>query len=427
VLRRTEPVTDGARAAGAVRINPARATRAGSRLAPAAIRAGILSGFAARGRSAPAEFDHGLVWSALVLLTLGLVMVYSASIATAEAARYTGNEPAYFLTRHLVAVAIGLFAAAIAFQVPMRVWQRAAPWLFLLGVALLALVLLPGIGREVNGARRWLALPGVNLQPSELMKVAAVLYAADYTARKTALMHSFRDGLLPMLGVMLVVGWLLLREPDFGAFVVIALTATGILFVGGMNARWFAGLTALMLVGFAGLVLSSPYRMQRIFGFMDPWSDAFGNGYQLSHALIAFGRGEWFGVGLGASVEKLFYLPEAHTDFLLAVIAEELGFVGVLVVLGLFAWLVLRAFAIGRQSVALERPFAALVAQGIAIWIGVQAFINMGVNMGVLPTKGLTLPLMSFGGTAILANCVAIAILLRIDWENRQLMRGGAV
>ena len=228
----------------------------------------------------------------------------------------------------------------------------------MLGVAALALVLIPGFGREVNGARRWLALPGFNLQPSEFVKIAAVLYAADYTARKTAVMHSFRDGLLPMLGVMLVVGWLLLREPDFGAFVVVAVVATGILFVGGMNARWFTGLLLLMLAGFAALVLSSPYRMQRIFGFMDPWSDAYGQGYQLSHALIAFGRGEWFGVGLGGSVEKLFYLPEAHTDFLLAVIGEELGFAGVLVVVGLFTWLVLRAFAIGRQAAGLERPFA---------------------------------------------------------------------
>jgi len=381
-------------------------------------------GWGARGSAASEEYDRSLVWTALLLLTIGLVMVYSASIATAEAARYTGHQPAYFLLRHLAALGVALVAAALAFQVPVRVWQRAAPWLFVLGVAALALVLIPGLGREVNGARRWLALPGFNLQPSELVKIAAVLYAADYTARKTAVMHSFRDGLLPMLGVMLVVGWLLLREPDFGAFVVIAVVSTGILFVGGMNARWFGGLLVLMLAGFGALVISSPYRMQRIFGFMDPWSDAFGQGYQLSHALIAFGRGEWFGVGLGASVEKLFYLPEAHTDFLLAVIGEELGFAGVLVVLGLFIWLVLRAFAIGRKAAALERPFAALVAQGIAIWIGVQAFINMGVNLGVLPTKGLTLPFMSFGGTAILANCVVLAILLRIDWENRQLMRG---
>jgi cell division protein FtsW len=406
-------------------VRPSRARIAAGRRGAAQFNPGLIGiGWGVRGRTSSEEYDRSLLWTALLLLTIGLVMVYSASIATAEAARYTDHQPAYFLLRHLAALGVAVIVAALAFQVPVRVWQRAAPWLFVLGVATLALVLIPGLGREVNGARRWLALPGFNLQPSELVKIAAVLYAADYTARKTAVMHSFRDGLLPMLGVMLVVGWLLLREPDFGAFVVIAVVATGILFVGGMNAGWFAGLLGLMLVGFAALVLSSPYRMQRIFGFMDPWSDAFGQGYQLSHALIAFGRGEWFGVGLGASVEKLFYLPEAHTDFLLAVIGEELGFAGVVVVVGLFAWLVLRAFAIGRKAAALERPFAALVAQGIAIWIGVQAFINMGVNLGVLPTKGLTLPFMSFGGTAILANCVVLAILLRIDWENRQLMRG---
>jgi cell division protein FtsW len=278
----------------------------------------------------------------------------------------------------------------------------------------------------VNGARRWLSLGFANMQPSEFVKLFVVLYAADYTVRKLALMHSLKRGLLPMFAVMLVVGWLLLREPDFGAFVVIAAIATAILFLGGMNGKWFAGLLLMMALGFAGLVLFSPYRMQRIFGFMDPWSDPFGRGYQLSHALIAFGRGEWLGVGLGASVEKLLYLPEAHTDFLLAVIAEELGFAGVLAVVVLFAWLVLRAFAIGRQAVALERPYAALVAQGIAVWLAVQAFINMGVNMGVLPTKGLTLPLMSFGGSGLVANCMALAVLLRIDWENRQLMRGAS-
>jgi len=283
----------------------------------------------------------------------------------------------------------------------------------------------PGIGREVNGARRWIPLGLVNLQPSELMKVAVVLYAADYTVRKHALMHSLRRGLAPMLAVMLVVGWLLLREPDFGAFVVVCAVAMGILFLGGMSGKWFAGLVGLAAIGFAALVLASPYRVQRIFGFMDPWSDAFGRGYQLSHSLIAFGRGEWFGVGLGASVEKLHYLPEAHTDFLLAVVGEELGFAGVAVVVALFAWLCLRAFAIGRQAALLDRPFAALVAQGIAVWLGIQAFINMGVNLGVLPTKGLTLPLMSFGGSALIAAAVALAILLRIDWESRQLMRGG--
>jgi cell division protein FtsW len=393
---------------------------------PRAWHGGVFGSFGGNGggRTEVAEYDAGTVWTALALLIMGMVMVYSASIATAEASRFTGYQPTYFLVRHALFLAFGLTAAMLAFQVPMRAWQQLAPWLFVLGGALLVLVLIPGIGREVNGARRWISLVVITLQPSEFMKLAAVIYAADYTVRKSALMHSFKQGLLPMLSVMLVVGWLLLREPDFGAFVVITCIAMGILFLGGMNARWFAGLIVLLGVGFALLVLTSPYRMQRIFGFMDPWADAYGKGYQLSHALIAFGRGEWFGVGLGASVEKLFYLPEAHTDFLLAVIAEELGLAGVIVVLMLFTWLILRAFAIGRQSVALERPFSALTAQGIAIWLGVQTLINMGVNMGVLPTKGLTLPLMSFGGSGILANCIALAILMRIDYENRAMMRG---
>jgi cell division protein FtsW len=380
-----------------------------------------------RRAAAVPEYDASLAWVAAGLLTLGLVMVYSASIATAESARLTGGDATYYLARHAAFVAAGICAGFAAFQVPMRAWQRSAPWLFVAGVVLLALVLVPGIGREVNGARRWLSLGIVNLQPSELMKLAVVLYAADYAVRKHALLHSFRRGLLPILGVMLVVGWLLLREPDFGAFVVISAVAMAILFLAGMNARWFAALAVLATLGFALLVVSSPYRVQRIFGFMDPWADAFGRGYQLSHALIAFGRGEWLGVGLGASVEKLHYLPEAHTDFLLAVIAEELGFAGVALVVAAFVWLALRALAIGRRAADLERPFGALVAQGTGVWLGVQAFINMGVNMGVLPTKGLTLPFMSFGGSALVTSCVALALVLRVDWESRQLMRGQPV
>jgi cell division protein FtsW len=378
-----------------------------------------------RTAGAPApEFDRSLAWAALLLVSLGLVMVYSSSIATAEAGRYSGNNSAYFLLRHSLFLTLALGAATAVFFVPVRVWQKAAPWLFAACTVLLVLVLIPGIGREVNGARRWLNLGVVTMQPSELMKLAVVLYAADYTVRKHAVLKNFRRGLLPMLGVMLVVAWLLLREPDFGALVVVAVTAFGVLFLGGMSGRHFAALLTMLAAGFALLVVSSPYRMQRIFGFMDPWSDAYGKGYQLAHALIAFGRGEWLGVGLGASVEKLHYLPEAHTDFLLAVIAEELGLAGVAAVIALFAWIVLRAFFIGRQAALRERHFPALVAQGIGIWIGFQALINMGVNMGLLPTKGLTLPLMSFGGSGLIMNCVAIAILIRIDWENRQLARG---
>ncbi|MBS4019269.1 putative lipid II flippase FtsW [Azonexus hydrophilus] len=372
-----------------------------------------------------AEIDHALLWSALLLLLGGLVMVYSASIAIAEAGRFTNNQPAYYLIRHTIFLCIGLVAGAVAFQLPLTVWQKYAPVLFMIGVVLLAIVLIPGIGKDVNGARRWLPLGFANLQPSELMKLFAVLYAADYTIRKINVMHDLKQAFLPMFGAMALVGILLLKEPDFGAFVVIISIAMGILFLGGLKARMFALLIVGLLIAFAIMIIVSPYRRDRIFGFMDPWADAFGRGYQLSHSLIAFGRGELFGVGLGASVEKLFYLPEAHTDFLLAVIGEELGFVGVLTVIALFAVLVQRAFAIGRQCVQLDRLYPALVAMGIGIWLGVQSFINMGVNVGLLPTKGLTLPLMSFGGSGILANCVALAILLRVDWENRQLMRGG--
>lgn len=373
------------------------------------------------------SFDQGLIWSALLLASIGLVMVYSASIAMAEAERFTGFRPSYFLVRHSLYIAIGLAFAVALFRVPVWVWQKASPWLFILGVAMLVAVLIPGLGREVNGSRRWIPLGIATFQPSELMKLFVVLYAADYTVRKAAFMDDFRKGFLPMFGVMTAIAFLLLREPDFGALVVVTAIAMAVLFLGGLNWRLFAGLAALLAVAFAVLIVSSPYRLQRILGFMDPWADAYGKGYQLSHSLIAFGRGEWLGVGLGASVEKLFYLPEAHTDFLLAVIAEELGFAGVAAVITLFLFLVHRAFAVGRQAASLERYYPALVAQGIGVWLAVQAFINMGVNMGLLPTKGLTLPLLSFGGTGIVVTCMALAILLRIDWENRYLMRGGSL
>jgi len=372
-----------------------------------------------------ADFDRTLFWIVLFLFGIGLVMVYSASIAIADAGRHaSGGHPAYFLVRQAVFLVLGFIIGAIAFQVPMRTWQKMALYLFAAAAVLLVLVLIPGIGREVNGSRRWLSLFVINLQPSEFMKLCVVIYAADYTVRKAAYMQDLKKGFLPMFLVMFVSGFLLLQEPDFGAFAVITAIAMSALFLGGMNWKLFVGLIGMLLIGFVLLIWTSPYRMKRVVGFMDPWSDPFGKGYQLSHALIAIGRGEWFGVGLGGSVEKLFYLPEAHTDFLLAVIGEELGFAGIAAVIGLFAWLVIRAFSIGRTAASLERYFPALVAQGIGIWLGVQTIINLGVNMGVLPTKGLTLPLLSFGGSGIVSNCIALAMLFRIDFENRLLMKG---
>jgi cell division protein FtsW len=371
------------------------------------------------------EFDFNLVACAFALLAIGVVMVYSASISIAE--KSTQGQHAYYLVRHSIALAVGLACALVAFQFSLRFWQRAAPALFVAGIVLLVLVLIPGAGKEVNGSQRWLPLHFFNFQPSEVMKLAVVLYAADYTVRKAAVMDSITRSFLPMLAVMLLTGMLLLQEPDFGAFAVITVIGLAILFLGGMSWKLFAGMFALLVSGFVALIMTSPYRMRRLTSFMNPWEDPLGRGYQLSHSLIAFGRGEWLGVGLGASIEKQFYLPEAHTDFLLAVIAEELGFAGVAAVIALFVALIMRAFAIGRVASTLEREFAALTAQGIGVWIAVQAIINMGVNMGLLPTKGLTLPLVSFGGSALLANCLALAILLRVDWENRQLMKGFSV
>ncbi len=370
-----------------------------------------------------ADFDLTLVWSALLLLSIGLVMVYSASIAIAEA-QFGPDRAGYYLWRHSAYLGLGLIMGLIAFQVPMQVWQKYIAYLFMIGVLLLILVLVPGIGHEVNGSQRWISLYVVNIQPSEYIKFFMVLYAADYVNRKAADLNSLLKGFFPITIVLSIVGFLLLMEPDFGAFFVVSALVMSILFLGGASLKIFIGLIGILAIGLYQLIIRSEYRLGRIVAFMDPWADPYDKGYQLSHALIAFGRGEWLGVGLGGSVEKLFYLPEAHTDFLLSVLAEELGFAGVAVVIILFMWLITRAFVIGRLAAKLEHPFSALVAQGIGVWIGVQVLINMGVNMGVLPTKGLTLPLLSYGGSSITASCLALAVLLRIDWENRRRLRG---
>ncbi|MEW5771012.1 MAG: putative lipid II flippase FtsW [Pseudomonadota bacterium] len=379
---------------------------------------------AALKRTALNPYDWGLVFAALALLAIGLVMVYSASIAIAEA-KSVDQRASFYLVRHAMYLVIGLGVGYAAFQIPTPVWQKLAPGLFITAAVFLVLVLIPFIGKEVYGARRWIPLgPLGNFQPSELMKFATILYAADYTVRKAAFMKDLKRGFLPMFLAMAGLGGLLLLEPDFGAFVVIVSIALAILFLGGFNAKLFFGLTLLLGISFVLMIVTSEYRYERVLGYLDPWKDPYGSGYQLTHALIALGRGEFTGVGLGDSIEKLFYLPEAYTDFLLAVIGEELGLFGVIAVILLFAWLTWRAFSIGWQASLMERNFQALAAQGVGVWLGVQSFINMGVNLGLLPTKGLTLPLMSYGGSGIVANCLALALLLRIDHENRCLMRG---
>ena len=374
-------------------------------------------------------YDQALMWVVVALLAWGLVMVYSASIALPDNPRFANYAPTHFLTRHMMYLVFGFVAALLAFQVPMKVWERLAPWLFVGALLLLVAVLIPGVGKVVNGARRWLAIGPIGFQPSEVAKLAVLIYAADYMVRKMEVKERFFRAVLPMGAAVAIVGVLLLAEPDMGAFMVVAVIAMGILFLGGVNARIFFLIAGVLVGAFALMIASSPWRRERVFAYLDPFSEqhALGKGYQLSHSLIAIGRGEIFGVGLGGSVEKLHWLPEAHTDFLLAVIGEEFGLVGVITLIVLFLWMTRRIMHIGRQAIALDRVFSGLVAQGVAIWIGFQAFINMGVNLGALPTKGLTLPLMSFGGSAILLNLVALAIVMRVDYENKLLMRGGRV
>ena len=374
-----------------------------------------------------AGFDQALVWITVALLMWGLVMVYSASVAMPDNPKFARYAHTHFLLRHMLSLVVAVVMAVLAFQMPVAVWEKLAPWLFIASLVLLMLVLVPFIGKGVNGARRWISLGFMNFQPSELAKFATVLYAADYMVRKMDVKERFFRAVIPMAIAIGIIGLLLLAEPDMGAFIVISVIAMGILFLGGVNARMFFVISAVVIGAFALMIMTSDWRRERIFAYLDPWSDKYsmGKGYQLSHSLIAFGRGEVFGVGLGGSIEKLHWLPEAHTDFLMAVIGEEFGLVGVLTVIGLFMWMIRRIMHIGRQSIALDRLFAGLVAQGVGLWIGFQTFINIGVNLGALPTKGLTLPLMSYGGSAILMNLISLAVVLRIDYENRLLMRGG--
>lgn len=375
------------------------------------------------------DIDLVVLWVPILLMFWGLVMVYSASVALPNSPKFENYSPYHFFLRHMMAIAIALIASVFAFRLPTKTWEKLAPLLFVIALFLLVLVLVPHVGRVVNGARRWLPLGVMNLQPSEVMKLACALYAASYCVRKQNDITDFGKGFVPMAVVMGLVGALLLLEPDLGAFMVVVSIAMAVVFLGGVNYKVFAGIVVSLVLAFSAIILLSPWRRARLFAYLDPWheANAQGSAYQLTQSLIAFGRGELFGVGLGDSVQKMFYLPEAHTDFILAVIGEEFGLLGVWTVIIAFTLLIRRMFAIAREAMAFERTFQALAVQGLAIWFGAQAFINMGVNMGVLPTKGLTLPFVSYGGSAILMGCLAIAFVLRVDFENRRLMRGEKV
>lgn len=376
----------------------------------------------------PVPPDYGVLFVVFSLMLLGCLMVFSASISLGDSPKYHISER-YFFIRHVISLVVALFGAYIVWHIPMKAWKKMAFPFFLFGLFLLGAVFIPGIGKSTNGACRWIPLGLFNLQVTEVMKIAVLIYAADFTVRKQNYMHSVKKGLLPMLLVMGLVGFLVLKEPDLGAYVMMLAISMGILFLGGINLTVFI----MVLVGVLGLlvfmIFAASWRAARFFAYLDPWeiSNAQGKAYQLSHSLIAFGRGETWGVGLGDAIEKQHYLPEAHTDFILAIVGEELGFAGVMLSLVLLFWLVKRAIEIGRTAIHLEHIFSGLVAEGIGIWIGVQTFINVGVASGLLPTKGLTLPFISFGGSAIMAVTAAVAILLRVDYENKVTMKGGKV
>ncbi len=360
--------------------------------------------------------DHWLLFVIFMLLGVGIVMVGSSSFEIADRKL---DQPLYYLIRQIIYVMVGVLAAAAVLRVPLAFWEKMGAYFLMAGVLLLILVLVPGVGREINGSMRWLSLGIVNVQPSEFAKLFVIIYMAGYLVRHGDAMQTALGGFVRPMVVLALVSVLLLVEPDFGAAAVILATAMAMMFLGGVRFWQFLVLVLLMTLALAALAVSSPYRMERITGFMDPWADPFNSGFQLTQALIAFGRGEWFGVGLGSSVQKLFYLPEAHTDFLFAVISEEFGFVGALTIIALFSFVVVRAFMVGRLAEKVGMRFESYLAYGVGIWIGIQAFINIGVNMGVLPTKGLTLPFMSYGGSSILVMCIAIALLLRVDYERR--------
>ena len=362
-------------------------------------------------------FDWSLLWVIVLMTAFSVTMIFSASIEHAE---FNYQDRYYFVERQLIFLSIGYAVLLAMLKTPTRTLHKFM-WL-ILGISFLLLI---GVlfGREINGAKRWINIGPFNIQPTEIFKIAIILYLASFLTRRVDILTKFSKVWFVGIPIGLGLG-LIILEPDFGSFVVVSVIAVGLLFIGGLPMGWFLAIVALGASAMVGLIWTSPYRMHRVTAFLNPWEDPFGKGYQLTHALMAFARGEWLGVGLGGSVEKRFYLPEAHTDFIAAVIGEELGFAGLILLISCYMWLVWRAFSIGKQARDLEQYFSAYTAKGIGIWIGIQSFFNLGVNLGLLPTKGLTLPLMSYGGSAVIVMLMCMGILLRVDWENRRIMRG---
>jgi cell division protein FtsW len=369
----------------------------------------------------PPPYDRWFIFTVLSLIGLGLLMVASASIVVSD---QQWHQPFYFLYKQLIFLVFGIVLGSIVVQFEISFWEKSGGVILIGSVLLLALVLFPGIGHSVNGSMRWIGLGFIGMQVSELAKFAVVIYMAGYLLRFNQEIKTTLGGFLKPMVVLAVILLLLIKEPDFGAAVVIMATALGMMFLAGMRMRQFLLLLIVVLVLLSAIAISAPYRMQRLTSFLNPWAHPFNSGYQLTQSLIAFGRGGWFGVGLGNSIQKMFYLPEAQTDFLFAVIAEELGLVGMIAVIALFSFLVMRIFFIGRRAQKLGQHFAGYMAYGFGLWIAIQFAVSIGVNSGILPTKGLTLPLMSYGGSSMLVNCITIAVLLRIDYENRMLAVG---
>lgn len=379
------------------------------------------SSTARRTMSPPVPYDRWLLFAVAALVAIGLLMVASASIVLSDKQLH---QPFYYLYRQVVGLVLGILLGSIVVQFDIILWKKIDTILLIGTVLLLALVLLPGIGHTVNGSARWIGYGPLKIQVSELAKFAVVIYMASYLVRSHREIQASILGFIKPMAILVLIGLLLLCEPDFGATAVIMTTALGMMFLAGMRLQYFIMLFVGVILAMAALAISEPYRIARLTTFLNPWAHPFNSGYQLTQALIAFGRGGWFGAGLGESIQKLFYLPEAHTDFLFAVIGEELGFFGMFVIASLFTFLVLRIFWVGRQAQKLGRHFAGFLAYGFGLWLAMQFTVSMGVNLGILPTKGLTLPLVSYGGSSMLVNCIVIALLLRIDYENRMVMLG---